>query len=185
MRMRMRIRMRTRVRTVKWVRTRLRTRVRTRIKRVVIVMWVRDHAGLRRSLSLLPAAYLKNAATDSGSVIDYHDLQVPFGRRFRALKLWFVLRSYGVAGLQAHVRFSYQLADRFAALVAKDSRFQLHSPRNFALVCFYFVPSSSFPIQELNALSEQLVEHVNAGGSEIGRAVQQECRDRSRMPSSA
>ena len=58
---------------------------------------------LIRALSILPE-YLRNQATESGAVIDYRDWQVPLGRRFRALKLWFVIRHYGVEGLQHHVR---------------------------------------------------------------------------------
>ncbi|HSL84513.1 MAG TPA: pyridoxal-dependent decarboxylase, partial [Thermoanaerobaculia bacterium] len=65
--------------------------------------WVRDRAALVRSLSVLPE-YLRNEATESGRVIDYRDWQVPLGRRFRALKLWFVLRSYGLEGLRHKVR---------------------------------------------------------------------------------
>ena len=65
--------------------------------------WVADRAELIQALSVLPE-YLRNAATESGAVIDYRDWQVPLGRRFRALKLWFVLRWYGVEGLRAHIR---------------------------------------------------------------------------------
>ena len=62
-----------------------------------------DRAALIGALSMLPE-YLRNAATESGAVIDYRDWQVPLGRRFRALKLWFVLRWYGAEGLRAHIR---------------------------------------------------------------------------------
>ena len=65
------------------------------------VLWVADRAPLIASLSILPP-YLRNAASESGEVIDYRDWQVPLGRRFRALKLWWVLRSYGAAGLRHH-----------------------------------------------------------------------------------
>ena len=65
--------------------------------------YVADRAHLVQTLSVLPE-YLRNAASESGSVIDYRDWQIPLGRRFRALKLWFVIRSYGLAGLRDHVR---------------------------------------------------------------------------------
>ena len=65
--------------------------------------WVADRAELIEALTVLPE-YLRNAATESGAVIDYRDWQVPLGRRFRALKLWFVLRWYGAEGLRAHIR---------------------------------------------------------------------------------
>jgi len=80
--------------------------------------------------------YLKNKATESGAVIDYHDWQVPLGRRFRALKLWFVIRSFGVAGLQARVREHVALAQEFAAWVDADPRFQRAAPAPLNLVCF-------------------------------------------------
>jgi aromatic-L-amino-acid/L-tryptophan decarboxylase len=75
--------------------------------------WVADRAALIRSLSILPA-YLRNQATESGAVIDYRDWHIQLGRRFRALKLWFVIRHYGVEGLQHHVREHVRLAQMFA-----------------------------------------------------------------------
>ena len=65
--------------------------------------WVADRAALLGALSILPE-YLRNAASESGAVIDYRDWQVPLGRRFRALKLWAVIRWYGAEGLRAHPR---------------------------------------------------------------------------------
>jgi len=98
-------------------------------------MWVADRAALIRALTILPD-YLKNAATASGAVIDYRDWHVQLGRRFRALKLWFVIRHYGVEGLQALVREHVRLAQQFAAWVAADPRFELAAPAPLNLVCF-------------------------------------------------
>ena len=67
------------------------------------LFWVADRAALTGALSILPE-YLRNAATDAGAVVDFRDWQIPLGRRFRALKLWFVLRWYGAEGLRAHIR---------------------------------------------------------------------------------
>ena len=75
--------------------------------------YVADRAALIKTLSVLPE-YLRNQATESGAVIDYRDWQVPLGRRFRALKLWFVIRHYGVQGLQYHLRRHVELAQQFA-----------------------------------------------------------------------
>ncbi|MBE1492256.1 pyridoxal-dependent decarboxylase [Plantactinospora soyae] len=97
--------------------------------------WVADRAELIEALSILPE-YLRNAATESGAVIDYRDWQVPLGRRFRSLKLWFVLRWYGAEGLRAHVRAGVALADRFAGWVRADERFEVVAPHPFSLVCF-------------------------------------------------
>ncbi|MBV8052406.1 MAG: aminotransferase class V-fold PLP-dependent enzyme [Acidobacteriaceae bacterium] len=97
--------------------------------------WVADRAALIKTLSIQPE-YLKNKATESGAVFDYRDWQIPLGRRFRSLKLWFVIRHYGVEGLQHHVRQHIQLAQEFASRVKADSRFELAAPVPLNLVCF-------------------------------------------------
>ena len=97
--------------------------------------WVADRAALIKTLSILPE-YLKNKATESGAVFDYRDWQIPLGRRFRALKLWFVIRHYGVEGLQHHVRRHVELAQQFAGWVKDDARFELAAPVPLNLVCF-------------------------------------------------
>ena len=97
--------------------------------------YVRQRDALTQALSILPE-YLRNAATESGSVIDYRDWQIPLGRRFRALKLWFVIRSFGVEGIQRVIRRHVALAERFAEWVEADSEFELAAPRALNLVCF-------------------------------------------------
>ena len=97
--------------------------------------WVARRSDLIGALSILPE-YLRNQASESGAVIDYRDWQVPLGRRFRALKLWFVIRSYGVEGLRHHVREHVALAQRFAAWVKESADFQLAAPAPLNLVCF-------------------------------------------------
>jgi aromatic-L-amino-acid decarboxylase len=97
--------------------------------------WVADRNALIRTLSILPE-YLLNEATKSGAVIDYRDWHVPLGRRFRSLKLWFVIRHYGVEGLRHHVRKHVALAQEFAAWVRADDRFELAAPAPLNLVCF-------------------------------------------------
>lgn len=97
--------------------------------------YVRDRKALIDTLSVLPE-YLRNRATESGAVIDYRDWHIPLGRRFRALKLWFVIRHYGVEGLRYHVRRHVELAQQFAGWVRDDSRFELAAPVPLNLVCF-------------------------------------------------
>ncbi len=97
--------------------------------------WVADRKALIQTLSILPE-YLRNQATESGAVIDYRDWHIQLGRRFRALKLWFVIRHYGVEGLQHHVREHVRLAQDFAEWVQKDERFELAAPVPLNLVCF-------------------------------------------------
>lgn len=102
------------------------------------VLWVRDREPLLDTLSIVPP-YLRNAASDAGAVIDYRDWHVPLGRRFRALKLWWVIRSYGADGLRAIVRHHVALADDLASRVSGDDRFDLFAPHPFGLVCFTHV----------------------------------------------
>lgn len=117
--------------------------------------FVADRAALIRTLSILPE-YLKNQATESGAVIDYRDWQVPLGRRFRALKLWFVIRHYGVEGLRHHVRRHVALAQEFAEWVAASEDFELAAPAPLNLVCFRHRGG--------NGINRQLMEGVNASG---------------------
>jgi aromatic-L-amino-acid decarboxylase len=97
--------------------------------------YVADRKALIQTLSVLPE-YLRNKATETGAVIDYRDWQIPLGRRFRALKLWFVIRHYGVEGLQHHIRQHVELAQQFAAWVKSDDRFEMAAPVPLNLVCF-------------------------------------------------
>ncbi len=97
--------------------------------------FVADRAHLIRTLTILPE-YLRNQATESGAVIDYRDWQVSLGRRFRSLKLWFVLRSFGSEGLQERVRRHIALAQGFVEWVKADDRFEMAAPVPLSLVCF-------------------------------------------------
>jgi len=97
--------------------------------------WVADRKALIQTLSILPE-YLRNQATESGAVIDYRDWHIQLGRRFRSLKLWFVIRHYGVEGLQHNVREHVRLAQQFAGWVRSDDRFELAAPVPLNLVCF-------------------------------------------------
>jgi aromatic-L-amino-acid/L-tryptophan decarboxylase len=97
--------------------------------------YVADRRALIQTLSVLPE-YLRNKATETGAVIDYRDWQIPLGRRFRSLKLWFVIRHYGVEGLQHHIRRHVELAQQFAGWVRDDDRFELAAPVPINLVCF-------------------------------------------------
>jgi aromatic-L-amino-acid decarboxylase len=97
--------------------------------------YVADRKALIQSLSVVPE-YLRNKASDAGSVIDYRDWQIPLGRRFRSLKLWFVIRQYGIEGLQYHIREHVKLSQKFAQWVREDDRFELAAPVPLNLICF-------------------------------------------------
>jgi aromatic-L-amino-acid decarboxylase len=118
--------------------------------------WVADRGELIQALSILPE-YLRNAATESGAVIDYRDWHVPLGRRFRALKLWFVLRWYGAEGVRAHIRSGVGLAGEFADWVRADDRFEVLTPHPFALVCFR--------LRDGDAANEELLRRLNDSGA--------------------
>jgi aromatic-L-amino-acid decarboxylase len=98
------------------------------------LLWVRDAAALPAALSITPE-YLRDAASDSGAVVDYRDWQVPLGRRFRALKLWAVLHTHGLEGLRAHIRGHVALAAELADRVAAEPGLALAAPPSLALVC--------------------------------------------------
>jgi len=119
------------------------------------VFYVADRKALIQTLSVLPE-YLRNQATESGAVIDYRDWQIPLGRRFRALKLWFVLRHYGVEGLQHHIRQHIALAQEFANWVRADSRFELAAPAPLNLICFR--------LKAGDAANESLMDRLNRSG---------------------
>jgi aromatic-L-amino-acid decarboxylase len=115
--------------------------------------YVADRKALIQTLSILPE-YLRNQATESGAVIDYRDWQIPLGRRFRALKLWFVIRHYGIEGLQHHVRRHVELAQQFANWVKADSRFELAAPAPLNLVCFRHKGGDEANQKIMNALNK-------------------------------
>ncbi len=120
-------------------------------------LWTRDVRALTDAMSVTPE-YLRNQASESGGVIDYRDWQIPLGRRFRAIKLWFVLRSFGAEGLRAHIRNHVELAELFESWIVGDDRFELAAPRSLALVCFRL---SDDPTGER---TKQLLESINASG---------------------
>ncbi len=115
--------------------------------------YVADREVLIRTLSILPE-YLKNKATESGAVIDYRDWHVPLGRRFRALKLWFVIRHYGVEGLRYHIRRHVAMAREFAGWVEAAEDFELAAPVPLNLVCFRHLAGDEFNRMLLDRLNE-------------------------------
>lgn len=108
---------------------------------------------LIKTLSILPE-YLKNEATEQGAVIDYRDWHIQLGRRFRALKLWFVIRHYGVEGLQYHIREHIQLAQDFSNWVQQSADFELLNKPPFNLVCFRSKNDDSFNKKLMNVLNK-------------------------------
>jgi aromatic-L-amino-acid/L-tryptophan decarboxylase len=128
--------------------------------------YVANRAALIQTLSILPE-YLRNQATESGAVIDYRDWQIPLGRRFRALKLWFVIRHYGVEGLRHHIRRHVALAQEFAAWVKASPDFELTAPAPLNLVCFTHRAGDDFNrrlLERLNQTGKLYLTHAVLNG---------------------
>ena len=119
------------------------------------LFWTADRAALLGALSILPE-YLRSAAAEAGAVIDYRDWQVPLGRRFRALKLWFALRLDGVAPVRAMIARHVELTDRLAELVAGDERFEIVAPHPLNLLCVR--------LRAGDTATDALIERANATG---------------------
>lgn len=127
------------------------------------LMWLNGRGRrekLTGAMSIVPE-YLRNQASDAGAVIDYRDWHVPLGRRFRAMKLWFVLRHYGAEGLRAHIRLHCRLAERLERAMRADDRIEVLVPRSLSLLCFA-VRGASFT--ESEQFSRELLRRVNESG---------------------
>ncbi|XP_033360055.1 histidine decarboxylase isoform X1 [Bombus vosnesenskii] len=116
-------------------------------------MWVKSSQALHRTFNVDPL-YLKHE--NSGLAIDYMHWQIPLSKRFRALKLWFVIRNYGITGLQKHIREGVRLAQKFEALVLADARFEIPATRHLGLVVFR--------LRGENNLTERLLKKMNSRG---------------------
>jgi aromatic-L-amino-acid decarboxylase len=128
--------------------------------------YVADRKALIQTLSVLPE-YLKNPATESGAVFDYRDWHVQLGRRFRSLKLWFVIRHYGIEGLQHHIREHVRLAHKFTGWIRADPRFDLAAPVPLNLVCFRHRGGDAVNqalMDRLNRSGDLYLTHTRLGG---------------------
>ena len=117
------------------------------------VFWVANRHELINAFSILPE-YLRNKATESGEVFDYRDWHIQLGRRFRALKLWFVIRHYGTEGLQYHIREHIRLAKMFTTRVDESDDFELVVEPLMNLVCFRHIAGNDFNMKLMNTVNE-------------------------------
>ncbi len=123
--------------------------------------YVKDKGILLKTFEILPE-YLK---TPLDKVVNnYRDWGVQLGRRFRSLKLWFVMRSFGAEGLRSKIREHLRLADIFKAKLAADKRFEILAPVEFNLVCFRYLPENEDNTEKINLANEQLLAKLNATG---------------------
>ncbi|KAF4448412.1 aromatic-L-amino-acid decarboxylase [Fusarium austroafricanum] len=124
-------------------------------------VWVRSRAWLIEALSIKPP-YLRNQFSDNELVTDYRDWQIPLGRRFRSLKLWTVMRSFGIRGLQAHIRNGVELAETLQAkLTSRPDLFTIFTPARFGLVTFRVKGADE---KDTCARTERLYECINGEG---------------------
>jgi aromatic-L-amino-acid/L-tryptophan decarboxylase len=132
------------------------------------VLYCRKPHVLKQAFSLTPE-YLKT--TEDDAVENMMDYGIQLGRRFRSLKLWFVMRYFGVEGIQSRLREHIALAQLFAALVEQHPDFELTAPVEFALVCFRYKPQSHAAVPEtelelaLERLNAALEDRINAEGA--------------------
>jgi len=123
--------------------------------------FVRDRAALLRTFEILPE-YLKTREADA--VINYRDWGIPLGRRFRALKLWFVLRHYGAEGLRQRLAAHLAWARELAGQVAAEPGFERLTPASLALFCFRARPAGIDEPAALDAFNQELLERINDSG---------------------
>lgn len=131
-------------------------------------IFVTNRYWLLSALSITPE-YLKSKEYEQGLVSDYRDWSIPLGRRFRSLKLWFVLRMYGTKALQEQIRYHCELAKIFASFVENDNRLEIPVPVSLALVCFRLRRSSSNgtlqSIEEWNQKNELFLQNIMKNSS--------------------
>ncbi|CAD6887360.1 unnamed protein product [Tilletia laevis] len=129
---------------------------------------VTDRGALTRALSITPE-YLRTKHGDAGNVLDLRNMQLSLGRRFRSLKLWFVLRSFGVKGFQAHLRHSIACAKLFETAMRDDENpFEFVAPPRWSLVVFRLNPSrTKGQSPELDDLNRRFMDRLNARSAEL------------------
>jgi len=123
--------------------------------------FVRDAKALTNTFQLTPE-YLKTRSDEQ--VNNYSDWTIPLGRRFRALKLWFVLRYYGLNGLQENLTRHIEMAKTFEQQVNEHPHFERLAPRTMNVVCFRMNPGDITSEEQLNALNEELLHSINRSG---------------------
>lgn len=119
--------------------------------------FVKDPQILVKTFEIHPE-YLKTPADKQ--VKNYRDWGIQLGRRFRALKLWFVIRHYGISGIRAMVRDHVEMARKFSTWIAEDPRFELLAPQQLSMVCFRFNPGG-LPEDKLAEVNKKLLEKIN------------------------
>lgn len=126
-------------------------------------LWVRDRKLLTDALDITPE-FLRTKHGDEGTVIDYRNWHLGLGRRFRSLKVWFVLRSYGAEGFRRYIRKCIELNNLFASYVLESPDFALVTQPSLALTVFRLQPETEQPLalQALNDLNRIFYGRLSA-----------------------
>ena len=135
------------------------------------VLFVKDEALVRRAFSIVPEFVL---STNEGDAVNYMEYGLQLGRRFRALKLWFVLRRFGAEGIRKKLREHIALAQEFAGWVRDEPEWQLLAPHPLSVVCFRYAPPgldeaaleklNATIVEAVNATGEAFISHTKIGG---------------------
>jgi len=123
--------------------------------------FVKDRDALIKTFQLVPE-YLRSQIHVNAN--DYSNWGIQLGRRFRALKLWFVIRMFGVKGLQEKLRFHISMAAEFERRLINTGNFEILAPRLFSLLCFRYHPEGNLDEEQLDRLNEELLNALNATG---------------------
>lgn len=123
--------------------------------------FVRDKDTLIKTFQLVPE-YLRSQVHAHAN--DYSNWGIQLGRRFRALKLWFVIRMFGVRGLQEKLRFHISMASAFEEWLNRSGNYEIMAPRLFNLLCFRYNPDSNLDDEQLDRLNEELLQAMNRTG---------------------
>jgi len=123
--------------------------------------FVKDKEALIRTFEILPE-YLKTKT--NATVNNYRDWGIPLGRRFRALKLWFVIRSFGVEGIKEKIKNHIELAREFAQKIIDQKDFELMAAVEFNLICFRYKPDRHNNEKEIDVVNEMLLQRLNDSG---------------------
>jgi aromatic-L-amino-acid decarboxylase len=125
------------------------------------VFFTKKPETLKRAFSLV-AEYLKTG--EGTSVQNYMDYGIQLGRRFRSLKLWFIIRYFGVEGIKNRIREHLDLTQELKKEIEKEKNFEIVAPIPFSVICFRFHPEGINDGPDLDTLNEKLMNVVNATG---------------------
>lgn len=125
------------------------------------VLYTKKPAAIKKAFSIVPE-YLKT--DEESKVINYMDYGIQLGRKFRSLKLWFLIRYFGVEGLQNIIREHLRLGEMFADFIDRHPNFERLAPTPLSTICFRVIPSTKMETNQINELNKKLMDEINKSG---------------------